>query len=161
MTLTQAQKEELLEIEIRGRFMSMSADLEWVMLLIMTYLAPDPMDQSRKFKEMMLHNKIECLIADLKQYRMDLFEEYENDLLLLWDFKESRNDIGHKKMDFSEDLKSFRFLYVDIHKGKERIFEKKYATNAMLSNINVFRKLVLTLAELFQKMGGQQPTPVQ
>ena len=36
MTLTQAQKEELLEIEIRGRFMAMSADLEWVLLLIMT-----------------------------------------------------------------------------------------------------------------------------
>ena len=86
-------------------------------------LAPDPMEQSRKFKEMMLHNKIECLIADLKRYRMDLFEEYENDLPLLWDFKESRNDIGHKKMDFSEDLKSFRFLYVDIQM-EERIFEK-------------------------------------
>ena len=30
--------------------MTMSADLEWVMLLIMTHLAPDPMEQSRKFK---------------------------------------------------------------------------------------------------------------
>ena len=35
MTLAQAQKEELLEIEIGSRFITMSADLEWVMLFIM------------------------------------------------------------------------------------------------------------------------------
>ncbi len=34
MALAQAQKEELLEIEIGSRFITKSADLEWVMLLL-------------------------------------------------------------------------------------------------------------------------------
>jgi hypothetical protein len=82
-------------------------------------LAPDPMEQSRKFKEMMLHNKIECFNSRFETV-MDLLEEYENDFPLLWDFKESRNDIGHKKWTLAS-LKSFRFLYVDTQRKRKNI----------------------------------------
>jgi hypothetical protein len=155
--LTKAQKEELLEIELRGRFMTMSADMEWAMLLIMTHLAANPLEQVRKFTGMMLHNKIEATIADLKKFKPDLYAQYETDILLLWDFKEFRNDMGHHKIDISDDLTSFRFLYADEYEGHERIFEKKHSVEDMMGNINIFKKLVLTLTEIFLQIGGQMP----
>jgi hypothetical protein len=68
MRLTEAQKIEFLEMEIRGRFLMMACDIEWTMLMIMTHCAPNPLEQ-RDFKDMRMHNKIECTIADLKRHK--------------------------------------------------------------------------------------------
>jgi hypothetical protein len=56
MRLTEAQKIEFLEMEIRGRFLMMACDIEWTMLMIMTHCAPNPLEQ-RDFKDMRMHNK--------------------------------------------------------------------------------------------------------
>jgi hypothetical protein len=154
-SLTEAQKVEFLEMEIRGRFLMMACDLEWTMLLIMTHCVPDPLIQ-RDFKEMTMHNKIECTIADLKKYKPDIYREYEKELEKLWEFKVFRNKISHRRMDFNKDLKSFRFQYVDVHEGKERIFEELFYVQDIYYAIGEFQKLNLTLAALFMKMTGRK-----
>ena len=153
MQLTQARKEEFLEMEIRGRFLMMACDIEWSMLNIMVHCAPDPLVQ-RDFKEMRMHNKIECTISDLKRHKPALYTEYEEELNKLWDFKEFRNKLAHRKIDFAPDLKSFKFRYVDLHEGKERIFEEQFTVADIFKGIEEFRKLNLSFAHILAKLTG-------
>ena len=48
------------EIDIRGRFMMMAVDIEWSMLQIILYSAPDPNNHRRvgRFEGMMMNEKI-------------------------------------------------------------------------------------------------------
>jgi len=142
----------LAEIDVRGRFLMMSADVEFTMLLIMTYLSPDPFNQIRNFTGMMMHNKIECTIADVKKYRPDLYKEYQKDLEKLWEFKVIRNDIAHYKMQFedSESPKFFDVYYVDEENGAQRLFSKHYLIAEAAESVRRFRRLNMKLYKLFQ-----------
>ena len=113
--MTPDKLRELAEIDIRGRFMNMSCDMEMVMLHILVYLSPDPYNQKRKFYNMHMHEKIQNTICDLKLYKRSLYEKYENDLLKLWDFKELRNSMAHSAIVWVNTgipLQSFRIIYV-------------------------------------------------
>lgn len=75
--------QELAEIDIRGRFMNMACDMEMAMLHIMVYCSPDPYNQKRKFYKMFMHEKIQNTIADLKNYKPQLYKKYEDELMQL------------------------------------------------------------------------------
>jgi hypothetical protein len=63
-------------------------------------------------------------------------------------------------MDFAPDLKTFKFLYVDIHEGKERIFEELCQVSDVVNGIDEFRKLNMALVKLFAEMTGMDiPIP--
>jgi hypothetical protein len=133
----------------------MACDLEWALLHIMVHCAPNPLEQLRRFKGMMMHEKIQNTICDLKTYKPDLYAEYAEELEKLWEFKILRNDMSHHIIEMAPDFQSFRFIYVDIHEEKEVLFEKKYTLEQILEVHDVFRKLTLTIGELFLKMEGK------
>ena len=60
--------------------------------------------------------------------------------------------MSHHKINFDENLQSFRFLYVGIDDGRERLFEKRYMVLVIYEAIEKFRKLNVSLAELYLKM---------
>jgi hypothetical protein len=63
-------------------------------------------------------------------------------------------------MDFAPDLKTFKFLYVDIPEGKERIFEELSQVSDVVNGIDEFRKLNMALVKLFAEMTGMDiPIP--
>ncbi len=142
----------LAEIDVRGRFLMMSADIEFTLLLIMTYLSPDPLNQARRFKGMMMHNKIESTISDIKKYKPDLYIEYEQHLIQLWEFKIIRNDMAHHRMHFEnvDPPSYFEIYYVDEDQGIERLATKRYLIKDAVETIRNFRRLNMTLYSLFQ-----------
>jgi hypothetical protein len=146
--------EILAEIDLRGRFLTMAADIEWTLLNIIVYSTPDPVNQLRKFKGMMMHGKIECAIADLKKYKPQLYKEYEGELNKLWEFKEIKNDLAHYKMRVEEGDRStyIEVLYVDEDQGVERILSKQYTVDYILDAVKRFRKLNMTLLELHTRL---------
>jgi hypothetical protein len=63
-------------------------------------------------------------------------------------------------MDFAPDLNTFKFLYVDIPEGKERIFEELSQVSDVVNGIDEFRKLNMALVKLFAEMTGMDiPIP--
>jgi hypothetical protein len=142
------------EIDIRGRFLMMACDIEYTLLHIMMYCAPDPLNQIRKFEGMMMHNKIEATIADLKRYKPNYYNEYEKEIAKLWDFKMIRNDMAHYKMHFpnESDLSVFRMVFVSNDNGVERVGYREYTLPFLVKSIKDFRRLNVVLAELAQKL---------
>ena len=144
----------LAEIDVRGRFISMSCDIEWSMLNIMAYCSPDPFNQVRNFKGMMMNQKIECTIADLKNNKPDYYNEYKEHLDQLIEFKTIRNDLSHYRLDFHKkpDLTSFRVFLIDEHENIERVHYKEYTIQYLNDAVKRFRKANLKLAELVDKL---------
>lgn len=145
----------LAEIDLRGRFMMMSCDIEWSMLNIMMYSTTDPHNHHRanKFEGMMMHEKIQNTICDLKKYHPELYSEYITEMGQLMEFKEVRNDMGHYRMDFDDDtLKSFKMQYIGNDGTAERVLYKPYTVDQMRNIITKFRKANIKLMELVQKL---------
>jgi hypothetical protein len=146
------------EIDIRGRFMMMACDIEWSILNIIMYSTTNPKNHHRlnQFKGMMMHEKIECAICDLKKYHLDFYIEYKEHIDSLVEFKEIRNDMSHHRLDFEDDtLKSFKMPYIDEQNGELRILWKRYTLEQMKDSVSRFRKANLKLMELVSKLYEQ------
>jgi hypothetical protein len=146
--------ETLAEIDIRGRFMMMACDIEWSMLYILMYSTNDPHNHHRvnKFNGMMMHEKIQTTICDLKKYHPNYYQEYIVELEQLMEFKEVRNDMGHYRMEFEKDLQSFKMPYVGIENGVERVLYKSYTLQQMVDIILKFQKANMRFVELILKL---------
>ena len=143
------------EIDIRGRFMMMSCDIEWSMLHIILYSSKDPNNHHRinQFKGMMMNEKIECTICDLKKYHPSYYGEYKEYIDVLIEFKEVRNDMGHYRLDFDDNsLKSFKMPYIGEKDGEVRVLWKLYTVENMRDIVTRFRKANIKLMELVSKL---------
>ena len=135
--------EVIADIDIRGRFMQMSADIEWSMLHIILYSAPDPNNHRRvnQFEGMMMNEKIECTICDLKKNKPYYYSEYKEYLDMLLKFKEVRIDMGHYRLNFEDKtLQSFKMPYIGNVCGELRVLYKTYTLSQMKDIVDRFRK---------------------
>jgi hypothetical protein len=143
-------KELEFEIELRGKLLTMSCDIEWAMLNIMIHCADNPYEQVRRYHKMMMHEKIQNLIADLKRYNKRWYNEYEDTLNELWEFKEIRNDFCHHTIEWDgNSQQSFKILFID---DKESMTKKPYTMAVIRDSMEKFRKLVLEMALLWDKV---------
>ena len=136
------EKTEIMaEIEIRGRFMMMAADIEWSMLHIIIYSAPDPNIHHRanQFQGMMMNEKIECTICDLRKNKVNYYNEYKEYLDMLIEFKD-------------DTFSSFKMLYVGSECGELKICYKTYTLVRMMEIITRFRKANFKFMELVKKL---------
>jgi len=138
------------EIDIRGRYLMMACDIEYSLLNIMAYSAPDPQNQVRRFKKMMMNQKIECTIADLKKYKSTYYDQYKDVLDELEEFRLIRNDMAHHTIEFHDnnDLTKFRTLFIDEDNGIEVMKYREYTLSFMAESVVRFRKSNKVLAEL-------------
>ncbi len=142
------------EIDIRGRFLLMSCDMEFTLLNIIAFSAEDPNNQIRKFKDMKMYDKINNAIADLKNNKPNYYEEYKEQLDQLNEFREIRNDFAHCKMNFPDEnnLKIFRILFVDDVGNDERLKEAVYTWEIYYEALHKFITLNRKLATLWLKL---------
>ena len=143
------------EIDIRGRFMMMACDIEWSMLSIIMYSTTDPYNHHRanKFEGMMMNEKIQNTICDLKKYHPNYYNEYKQEMGQLMEFKQIRNDMGHYTMKFNDaSLQSFKMQYIGECDGQEKVLYKTYNIDQMKNIISKFRKTNIKLTELVEKL---------
>lgn len=142
------------EIKIRGRFMMMSADMEYTLLNICAYSAPDPYNQTKKFYKKTMGDKINFVKADLKKYKRKYYKEYKAELKELNTFREVRNDMAHNKMDFHipGDLSQFRMVFVDDWKGYDRMAYRLYTLLQVDDFLNQFQNLNMRLGKLWKQL---------
>lgn len=147
--------EFLAEIDLRGRFMMMSCDLEDCLLGIIMFSAIDPNNhhRSKEFKGMMMNAKIEAAICDIKKYHPNYYVEYKDTFDQLMEFKGYRNDMGHYPIRFTDEtLKSFTIRYIDNINGVDKFTTKTYTVQEIRDVVDRFRKAAVTLSQLVGKL---------
>lgn len=152
------------EIEIRGRYLMMSCDIEYCLLNIIMFCNPDPHNHERagKFKEMQMGGKINNVICDMKKYKPDYYTEFKAAFDGLEEFRLVRNDIAHNKGDFPNDpdLSIFRITFVERdNSGIEALMYKDYTHTYIQESIGRFAKINGELSalwiRLYRESGGQ------
>ncbi|MCX6317307.1 MAG: hypothetical protein NTW29_08450 [Bacteroidetes bacterium] len=140
--------------------MKINCDIEFALYGLMM-LSSQSFDRMEEFKDMAMHNKIECAISDLKKFRPALYEEYKDELQKLWMFKEYRNMICHRRMVVNEDLTTYKFLYFDRYNGQVDQLAEVYPIDKTLDTITLYYKLFVTLTELNSKLIGLTNFPLK
>jgi hypothetical protein len=123
-----------IEIDLRGRFMTMACDVEWSLLIIMAYAWPDPNKSKRLSEKMTMYNRIACAISDLKKYKPEHYEQHKESLEKLWEFHEIRNAMAHHRMtiyDYGNPV-----IIEMTYMGEENDFEVRKSKNYNLEYIN-------------------------
>lgn len=145
------------EIKIRGSFLMMACDVEYALLNILAYSTPDPQNQLRKFKDMLMKQKIDCTIADLKNHKPNYYNEYKDCLDTLDSFRIWRNDFAHYKMNFPNktNFDSFELLFVDEEHGFEGLKYKTFTMELFNQGLDNFWKIQKKLAELWMKLKSE------
>ena len=146
-----------IEIDLRGRFMTMACDLEWSLFIIMAFAWPDPNKSKRLFQEMTMGTKIQCVIADLKKYKPEHYEQHKESLGKLWEFHEIRNAMAHHRMtihDYGTPV-----LIEMNYMGDENSFETRKSKNYTLEYINNailrFKELSLVFNGLAEQLRAE------
>ena len=148
------EKKDFVETEIRGKVITMSVDIEFSLLAIMMYCSPEPYNQQREFRNMMMGGKIKNTVADLKKYKNAYFVRYECELDKLEEFRIVRNDFAHHTLEFHEEgnLRKFRIRYIDLVEGKEHFHYKDYELDYLQDYVKRCRALNLVLAQLVEEL---------
>jgi hypothetical protein len=143
------------EINLRGGFMMQSCDLEMALLHIMLYCiagVTEPEVIKRKFKGMMMNDKIKQAIIDLKTHKPNYYTKYEQYFEELAPLKTLRNQMAHCKIFWNDqsDANDTSFEFVEIAKdNEEEKFElKKINISEAQKKLFDFRGIILKIAEL-------------
>lgn len=146
------------EIEIRGRFITMSCDLEFSLLNIIMYTSADPYDQKRMgdFTTMHLNEKIQNATCDLKDYNMSYYVEFKDYFDVLDEFRQVRNHMAHALGFFTDEiaLDVFRVSYIDKENKKDKSNKtewfayKEYTEVYIVDSLNRFLNAIQHIAML-------------
>ena len=156
VNFTFAQLRFLDEIKLRGHVMSMSADLEFLLLkIIVACLADVPSEIAREFKTLPLEAKIAMLRHDLKKHQIDLYNKYIKSIKSLDKIKTFRNKFAHCKIEWDKKEKDVSFFYILIIsdvKGKEKPQLIKMTYLEFYRKTEQLRAAILGLLELCKEI---------
>ena len=117
----------LKEINVRGRYLTMSCDIEYCLLNIILFCNPNPTDHDRagQFKQMTMGGKIDAVICDMKEYKNADYLQYKEYFDGLTEFRNIRNHAAHDKAEFiNEQLDTIKFTFLDSEKKGEKPYGK-------------------------------------
>jgi len=159
MNLTFEQSRFLEEIKLRGQVMTMSADLEFLLLkIIIACLADIPTAKAREFKTLPLEAKIVMLKHDLKKYKNEQYKKYLSTIKKLDKIKIFRNKFAHCKIEWDKKRKDVSFFYILIIsdvKGKEKPQLIKMNYSEFQQKTEQMRLVIMSLLELSKEIENE------
>lgn len=115
------------EIQVRGKYLTMSCDIEYCLLNIIIFCNPTPDSNIRigKFIKMTMGDKINAVICDMKKYKMDDYLLYKQYFDGLEEFRKVRNHAAHDKAEFiNKELEPIQFTFLDTESKGAREWAK-------------------------------------
>lgn len=157
MNISTENPAHIKEMKIRGVYMMIASDLEFILLSIVNYSSPDPINHRRtgKFKGMKFSQKINNARKDLREHKPHYYEQYKGALDGLDELIIVRNDMAHSIGSFPNepDLSIFKVQYIDKDEnGIEGIKFKEYTDDYIENSCKRFSKISLNLTILMQTL---------
>ena len=152
-TLPYGQWKILQEIKIRGRFISLSTNLEYYIIKIILYSDTKNPETTRKFKVLPLSKKLSWMKEDLEKH----FPKEFNSLAYTFDLLENklltiRNHMAHCEMFFDENENDRSFIEIrDIMfiDGENKFEKIRYTLNELQEAIDEFIKINAELLKIW------------
>ena len=144
------------EIILRGVYISMAADTEWILSMILSSLfigKEQEIEQMIKRKNKSFHlvnlsEKIRFVKAGLKKYHNSFYIQHTKDFQLLNNLRNIRNKFGHGKIEFLGNKEDLSITEIT----KTGIVKKPYKMSALMIDLEEYRKSVLNFLDTIKTL---------
>jgi hypothetical protein len=137
------------EIILRGTHISVAADVEWILLSILSSIfigrevELENICFGKSLDKVTLYEKIGAVQMGLIRYHTAFFMQHEEDFKLLHRLRAIRNRFGHGKIDWvSEDNKEDLWITEATANGLDK---KPYKKSALIKDLREYREAVMNL----------------
>jgi hypothetical protein len=149
------------EIVLRGTYLTMAADVEWIMMMILSQVFKghetdvDELNDGKPLNKFTLFEKIGAVQVGLIRYYTQFFIDHQDDFRQLQLLRGMRNKFGHGKVDFvdgnKEDVWISEFTATGIEKNK-------YQMSVLIIEIQEYYKSIRKFLDTIIKVTGTQLT---
>lgn len=135
------------ELKIRGAWISISADLEFLLSKIIIYCDSKNPRFIRKFKKTMLKDKILWAQSELKKHHPTKFYELASCFEKIEELKEIRNQMAHCDISFdpnesNKDRIFIRQFFYDELSQENKLETIEYSLNDLYLEVEKFRNVI-------------------
>ena len=148
------------EIILRGLHISMCADVEWILSMILSSIftgkeAEFDAIYAKPINQLKLFEKIGAVQLGLIRYHTSFFMHHEEDFKMLHKLRDIRNKFGHGKIDWvSEENKEDLFITEMKSTGLDKQLYKK---SELIKELQNYRSAVMNFLETIQKLFLSNP----
>ena len=139
-----------IEVEIRGRYLRFSANIEGhivrnIILLNEELFLKSNIEIPLNFKDLMFHKKIEKYKSLLIELHFDLFKKHEKLFEILFEFKEVRNKIAHNLITHpNTDLNKLTICELNQNQDKIWYYEPvEYSVEKLINTLDIFMRKII------------------
>lgn len=144
------------EIILRGTYLSMAADVEWIMSMLLSQIFAGKEhelinkngDELDKFT---LEDKLSFVELGFIRYHNDLWSKYNPEFSNLHELRRMRNDYGHGKIDFiAGSQEEFKITLLKIDPKTGHLQNKKYKFTEAIKELDNYR---ISVMEFIKRIG--------
>ncbi len=133
------------EIILRGTYLSMAADVEWILLMILAQCFKEneqDLDNmyDKALNKFSLFEKIGAAQLGLIRYYPIVFKQHMDDFKMLSELRDMRNSLGHGKIDWDENDTDIIWISETTPKGIEK---KDYKYPHLFRKVENYRVSVM------------------
>lgn len=144
------------EIILRGAHISMAANVEWILLSILSSIfigreiELENICLGKSLAAFNLNEKIGLVQVGLKKYHMPFFMQHKEDFKLLHRLRTIRNKFGHGKIDWinEEDKENLWITETTVKGIKKNAFKK----STLMKDLNEYREAVMNLLNTINQL---------
>lgn len=148
------------EIILRGTYLSMAADVEWIMLIILSQIFKghetdvDELNEGKPLNKFTLFEKICAVQVGLIRYHTQFYIDHQADFRQLQLLRGMRNKFGHGKVDFVDGDKENLWISEVTVTG---IDKKQYQMSVLTKEIKDYWDSIRRFLDLVMKITGTKP----
>lgn len=148
------------EIIMRGTYLSMASDIEWIMAMILSQIFKGKENELRnqygnEIDKFTMEDKLMFVELGFIRYDMATWNKHKEDFPKLHDLRRMRNLFGHGKIDWigdsNEDLEIVS-LKIDPLTGK--LDRKPYKMSEIMKELMEYRKSVMSFLNSLKEAVG-------
>lgn len=148
------------EILLRGIHISMTADVEWILTMILSGIFTGKEQElddiyNKPVSRLKIHEKIGAVQIGLIRYHTHFFMEHKEDFKQLHNLRRIRNLFGHGKIDWvSEENKEDLFITEIKDTGLDK---RSYKKSELINNVMEYRESVISFLRTIQALYSITP----
>lgn len=149
------------EIKLRGTYLSMAADADWILAMVLTKCFKGNQAEveaiySKPFHKFTMFEKIEATKLGLQKYHSEFYTDHEQNLLSIDKLRDFRNKLAHGKIDWNATANDKTTIYISEMK-RTGIVKNSYDLKETWSDLLTFRSTVEGLLNLILKFLSDHP----
>lgn len=161
---------QLEEIKLRGLYLSITVDLDWVLIMIVhecfksnpkeiETFYKDKCGKGKKLNQLTLFERIEVCKKGIEKYHPNLYKDYKNSLESASKLRNLRNKFAHSKIDTFKSAQDRSELTFHKLKNNFKVEQTIYKVADLVNELENYKMTMQNILRLFSELTNK-PEPI-